>query len=101
MRIDVGNQNGQSVEITALVLEWPEDRDRLDRIRFKSNTIWDRGDRHPPTSIDPSEWRSGRSRRVSAGATETLTFIFTQGSSSDTYGLEITFNGSCQVNWSQ
>ena len=101
MRIDVHNQNGQSVEITALRLEWPEDRDRLDRIRFKSRTIWDRGDGHPPTSIDPFDWRFGRSRRTSAGDTQTLVFIFAWGSSSDTYGLEITFNGACQVNWAQ
>ncbi len=96
-RIDVRNRNDAPVEITALWLDWPEDRGRLDRIRFKSNTIWDRGDNNPPTSIDPSEWRSGRSRSISAGGKETLTFIFSWGSSSDDYALEITFDGSCEV----
>lgn len=98
-RIDVRNRNDQRVEITALNLDWPQDRGRLDRIRFKSNTIWDRGDNNPPTSIDPSEWRSGRSRSISAGDTQTLTFIFSWGSSSDDYALEITFDGSCEVDW--
>jgi serine/threonine-protein kinase len=98
-RIDVRNRNDERVEITALWLDWPGDRGRLDRIRFKSNTIWDRGDNSPPTTIDPSEWISGRSRSISADDTETLTFIFYWGSSSDDYALEITFDGSCEVDW--
>jgi hypothetical protein len=98
-RIDVRNRNESRVEITALWVDWPEDRGRLDRIRLKSNTIWDRGDSNPPTTIDPSEWRSGRSRSISAGDTETLTFMFSWGSASDDYALEITFDGACDIEW--
>ncbi|MCJ7512881.1 MAG: hypothetical protein MUO23_07920, partial [Anaerolineales bacterium] len=91
--------SAQRVQITALRLAWPPELDRLDRIRFKSRTIWDRGDSHPPTSIDPGEWKWGVSRRVDPGAQETLTFIFTGGSSSEEYDLEITLDGVCAISW--
>ena len=90
LRIDVRNRNDDRVEITALRIEWPSSRDRLDRIRFKSNTIWDRGDNNPPTTIDPSEWRSGKSRTINAGDEETLTFVFSGISGSDDYELRLT-----------
>jgi serine/threonine-protein kinase len=96
----VSNQSSVAITITALHLDWPWANDDLDRVELRDTTIWDWGDRMPPTDITGG-WRPGAGRSVAPGESAQLDFRFSRDAAGGGYSLSLTLNGVCTVSGGQ
>jgi serine/threonine-protein kinase len=98
-RWTIANQGSSSITITGLHLDWPSSNDDLILVELRNATIWDKGDRSPPTDITGG-W-SGGSRSIGPGDSARLDFRFNQDAAGGGYSVSITLNGGCSVGGGQ
>jgi serine/threonine protein kinase len=88
----VTNSGAGTVSITRIVLEWPTGNGALDRIRFKSSSIWNGSDDSPPSDIS-SGWTGDR--ELEGGTSKELRFVFTSEALGSGYDLDLYLTGGC------
>ncbi len=97
--VTVTNNSPDTVMIEGLHLDWPPPNERLKKIEFGGNTIWDHDDHDPPTDI-PAEggWKSGSGRRkLDAGEDKSLIFLFEKDAEPGGYWLILFFDNGCDI----
>ena len=88
----VTNSGAEPISITRIELSWPASNGALDRIRFKSSSIWNGNDDSPP-SVIASGWSGDR--ELEGGTSKDLRFIFTSNVQGSGYDLDLFLSSGC------
>jgi serine/threonine protein kinase len=88
----VTNSGSTTVTFSRIVLNWPASNGALDRIRFKSSSIWNGNDDSPPSDIS-SGWTGDR--ELADGTSKELRFLFTSEAQGSGYDLDLFFSDGC------
>ncbi len=88
----VTNSGSDTIAISRIVLDWPASNGALDRIRFRSSSIWNGNDESPPSDIT-SDWTGDRN--LEGGTSKELKFVFTSGAQGSGYNLDLYTNTGC------
>jgi hypothetical protein len=96
--MNVSNNSGFTITITRIKIDWPKNHDfqKLELVET-SNTIWDKGDATPPTTITDFKEGSEGLRQIPHGASQDITFRFFRAIGLTGYQITIDFDNGCSV----
>ena len=91
VRWRINNDSIANITVSSLRVHWPSSNVELERVRFDSATIWNRGSTVSPTNI------GGINRWVRRNRSKSFTFIFDEDAAGSGYQLTVNLTNGCSV----
>ena len=91
VRWRINNDSIANIRVSRLLVHWPSSNVELERVRFDSATIWNRGSTVSPTNI------GGINRWVRRNRSKSFTFIFDEDAAGSGYQLTVNLTNGCSV----
>lgn len=93
----INNNSSETIKVMGIYLEWPEENEKLKRIKMDWQVIAFPNDPEPPTMVS-SGWDGPLSwREVNPFNAKLLIFEFTEDVEGGPYYVEVTFFNGCQI----
>jgi hypothetical protein len=100
LSLNIQNNGNTTVTITSIEIVWVESRgQKLKKIEFAGQGIWDGSDYRPPSSI-PAEgdWKGDvRNRQLDPFSSKDLTIVFGQELKNGGYSVRVNFDNGCVI----
>lgn len=98
------NNNSTAAEIiSSISIDWPDtpSSQKLKKVKLNGQTIWDQGDKSPPTTI-AGGWKGNKNdRTLGASSSNELRFEFEKNLPSTGFLMTVTFESGCSVSGSK
>jgi serine/threonine protein kinase len=91
VRWRLNNDSNTNIRVGGIQVYWPGSNVELERVKFGSATVWNRGSTVSPTNI------GGINRSVDRNASKRFTFIFDEDAAGSGYQLTVNLTNGCSV----